>query len=137
MDDPRHSEVLEQTAEIISAYVSGNHVSREDLVKLIGDVFTTLSAVGKEPVQAAVSDQPLTPAVSIRKSVTPDYLICLEDGKPFKSLRRHLQTKFGLSPEEYRAKWGLPSDYPMVAANYAARRSELAKSIGLGRKIES
>jgi predicted transcriptional regulator len=136
MTKPDHDEVLEQTAEIVSAYVSGNHVPREELVKLIGDVFRTLRGVDAGPAESAAPEQPLTPAVPIRKSITPDHIICLEDGKPFKSLRRHLQTKFGLTPEEYRAKWGLPNDYPMVAANYAAKRSELAKSIGLGRKPE-
>ncbi|ALN75608.1 MULTISPECIES: MucR family transcriptional regulator [unclassified Aureimonas] len=129
-------EVLEQTAEIVSAYVSGNHVPRDELVKLIGAVYQSLKGVDAAPAEAAPAEQPLVPAVPIRKSVTPDHIICLEDGKAFKSLRRHLQTKFGLTPEEYRAKWGLPSDYPMVAANYAAKRSELAKSIGLGRKAE-
>ncbi len=129
-NDPK----LEQTAEIVSAYLSRNRVSREDLIKLIGDVFSTLQAMDDPKPPAAAPEQPLVPAVPVRKSVTPDHIICLEDGKAFKSLKRHLSTKYGLTPDEYRAKWGLPGDYPMVAANYAARRSELAKSIGLGRK---
>ncbi|WP_427026376.1 MucR family transcriptional regulator (plasmid) [Aureimonas ureilytica] len=134
MSETDHAEALEQTVEIVSAYVSNSHVPREDLVRLIGDVFAALRSVGSAKVEEAAPAQPLVPAVPIRKSITPDHIICLEDGKSFKSLKRHLYTKYGLTPEEYRAKWGLPSDYPMVAANYAAKRSELAKSIGLGRK---
>ncbi|WP_182084062.1 MucR family transcriptional regulator [Aureimonas sp. ME7] len=121
------------TAQIVKAYVSKNHVTRDDLAPLIGIVYDSLdfgASKESEPSPAA----PLVPAVSVKKSVTPDYLICLEDGKQFKSLKRHLKTHYDLSPEAYRQKWGLPADYPMVAANYAAKRSELAKSIGLGRK---
>lgn len=127
---------LEQAAGIVSAYVSKNHVPRDELAGLISTVFDALSqnskatAVEHEP-------EPLIPAVPIKKSITPDYLICLEDGKSFKSLKRHLMAHYELTPDAYRAKWGLPSDYPMVAASYAAKRSELAKVSGLGRQVNS
>jgi predicted transcriptional regulator len=115
-----------------SAYVSNNTVPASDLPALIADVHralaTTLSG-GAEPQQ-----EPLKPAVNPRKSVFPDYIVCLEDGKKFKSLKRHLRTHYDLSPEEYREKWGLPADYPMVAPNYAAARSALAKQMGLGQQ---
>lgn len=121
------------TAQIVKAYVSKNHVTRDDLAPLIGIVYASLDFdAAKEPEAAPAA--PLVPAVPVKKSVTPDYLICLEDGKQFKSLKRHLKTHYDLTPEAYRQKWGLAPDYPMVAANYAAKRSELAKSIGLGRK---
>ncbi|ALN71214.1 MULTISPECIES: MucR family transcriptional regulator [unclassified Aureimonas] len=121
-------------AQIVKAYVSNNHVPRDDLPSLISIVFDALKF--DTPTEAAQAEAaPLVPAVSIKKSVTPDYIVCLEDGKQFKSLKRHLMTHYDLTPEAYRQKWGLPADYPMVAANYAAKRSELAKSIGLGRKI--
>ena len=120
------------TAEIVSAYVANNAVQSDQLSKLIQEVHTALV---KAPIAAATPEQnPLTPAVPIKKSVTPDYIISLEDGKEFKSLKRHLRGQYDMSPEEYRAKWGLPRDYPMVAPNYAKARSELAKSMGLGRK---
>jgi len=120
-------------AQIVKAYVSNNHVPRDDLPLLIGIVYDALKL--DQPSQAAPAPaEPLVPAVPVKKSVTPDYLICLEDGKQFKSLKRHLMTHYDLTPEAYRQKWGLPADYPMVAASYAAKRSELAKSIGLGRK---
>jgi predicted transcriptional regulator len=124
---------VELTAEIVSAYVSNNRVSVAELPDLIASIHNSLNALG-EPVLAPVIDEPLVPAVSIKKSITPDYIICLEDGKHFKSMKRHLATKFGMTPDEYRRKWNLPSDYPMVAAGYAAKRSELALSLGLGRK---
>lgn len=129
------SERRQQTAEIVAAYVSKNHVPRDELAGLIASVFGALglsATVTEEPATA----EPLVPAVPVKKSVTPDYLICLEDGKQFKSLKRHLMTHYDLTPEAYRQKWGLPADYPMVAASYAAKRSELAKSIGLGRKAK-
>ncbi|WP_062209420.1 MucR family transcriptional regulator [Aureimonas sp. AU12] len=125
--------LLEQTAEIVAAYVSNNHVPREEVAGLISSVYASLSGMDARKPEV-VPEEALVPAVSIKKSVTPDYLICLEDGKQFKSLKRHLMTHYDLTPEAYRAKWGLPGDYPMVAANYAAKRSELAKAIGLGRK---
>ncbi|MBB4000625.1 MucR family transcriptional regulator [Aureimonas pseudogalii] len=127
-------EILEQTAEITAAYVSNNHLPREEIAGLIAVIHATLGTLGQQPEAVPVPDEPLVPAVPIRKSVTPDYLICLEDGKSFKSLKRHLMTHYDLTPEAYRRKWGLPADYPMVATNYAARRSELARSLGLGRK---
>ena len=124
--------VIEMAADIVSAYVGNNSVSATDLPNLIQKVHAALMGVstnGEVQPEAA----PQTPAVSVRKSITPDAIICLEDGKSFKSLKRHLRTKYNLSPEEYRAKWGLPRDYPMVAPNYAAARSQLAKSMGLGQ----
>ena len=118
------------TCDVVGAYVSKNALSASDLPKLIGEVHQALASLGTkvEPVEIEL----LKPPVSIRKSVTPEYLICLEDGKKFKSLKRHLQAKYGLSPEQYRAKWNLAKDYPMVAPNYAQARSNLAKQMGLG-----
>ncbi|CDX53242.1 Putative MucR family transcriptional regulatory protein y4pD (fragment) [Mesorhizobium plurifarium] len=128
--DDNTSAVIELTAEVVSAYVSNNPVPVGDLPALIDRVHGALKSAGG----AAEKPEALTPAVPIRKSVTPDYIISLEDGKKFKSLKRHLSVHYGLTPDEYRAKWGLPADYPMVAPNYAAARSSLAKSMGLGRK---
>ena len=125
-------DLVELSTEIVSAYVSHNSVSVTDLPKLIADVHGALRALQTNEVQAPVEE--LKPAVPVRKSVAPDYIICLEDGKKFKSLKRHLRTHYNLSPEEYREKWGLPADYPMVAPNYSATRSKLAKDNGLGRK---
>ncbi|RJT23618.1 MucR family transcriptional regulator [Mesorhizobium waimense] len=124
--------LIELTADVVSAYVSNNPVPVSELPALIGQVHAALkgAAAGSAPDKPEV----LNPAVPVRKSVTPDYIICLDDGKKFKSLKRHLSTHYGLTPDEYRVKWGLPADYPMVAANYAATRSALAKSMGLGRK---
>ena len=124
--------VVEFAADIVSAYVSNNSVTPADLVSLIGQVHGALATLGKEP--EAPPAAALVPAVTIKKSITDEYLICLEDGLQFKSLKRHLTTKYDLTPEQYRARWGLPSDYPMVAPAYAERRSMLAKSMGLGRK---
>lgn len=128
------NELVELTAEIVSAYVGNNPVSQTDLPRLIGDVYRSLS--GATTVAAPAKEEPteLKPATTVRKSITPDYLICLEDGKKFKSLKRHLRTHYNLSPEQYREKWGLAADYPMVAPNYAAARSNLAKKMGLGQK---
>jgi predicted transcriptional regulator len=124
--------LIELTADVVSAYVSNNPVPVSDLPALIGQVHAALKGtIGN--VSAEIPEA-LKPAVPIRKSVTPDYLICLDDGKKFKSLKRHLSSRYGLTPDDYRAKWGLPSDYPMVAPNYAATRSALAKTMGLGRK---
>ncbi|WP_027052804.1 MucR family transcriptional regulator [Mesorhizobium erdmanii] len=123
--------LIELTADIVSAYVSNNPVPVASLPDLIHSVNLSLSKVG----QPAEPEKPvLTPAVNPKKSVFPDYIICLEDGKQFKSLKRHLMTHYNLTPEAYREKWGLARDYPMVAPNYAAQRSALAKSSGLGRK---
>jgi predicted transcriptional regulator len=127
----RH-ELVELTAEIVSAYVSNNPLQTGELPSIISDVHASLIKIAAgEPEEKA---EPLKPAVSVRKSVTPDYIICLEDGKKFKSLKRHLRTHYDLSPEEYREKWGLPTDYPMVAPSYAAARSRLAKEMGLGQR---
>lgn len=135
MDSVDHDELVQLTADIVSAYVSNNKVGSGELGKLIEEVHTALQ---KAPnAQATPEPEPREPAVSIRRSVTPDYIVCLEDGKKFKSLKRHLQGEHGLSPDEYRAKWGLARDYPMVAPNYARARSDLAKSMGLGRKAGS
>jgi predicted transcriptional regulator len=123
--------VIEMAADIVSAYVGNNIVPADQLPNLIRQVHGALQNVGA-PTPEAAAEKP-TPAVPIRKSITPDFLICLEDGRKFKSLKRHLRTRYNLSPEEYRAKWGLPKDYPMVAPNYAASRSALAKSMGLGQ----
>ncbi|MDX8499142.1 MucR family transcriptional regulator [Mesorhizobium sp. VK4C] len=123
--------LIELTAEVVSAYVSNNPVPVNDLPGLIDQVHAALKGTIGGPV---AKPEELKPAVPIRKSVTPDYIISLEDGKQFKSLKRHLSTHYGLTPDEYRAKWGLPADYPMVAPNYAAARSALAKTMGLGRK---
>jgi predicted transcriptional regulator len=129
MDD--NVETIEMTAEIVAAYVENNTISTTDLPALIQSVHRALNSIstGVEAVESA----PKEPAVPVRRSITPDYLVCLEDGRKFKSLKRHLRTKYNLSPEDYRAKWGLPKDYPMVAPNYAKARSELAKQMGLGQ----
>jgi predicted transcriptional regulator len=120
-------------AEVVAAYVSNNPVPKSDLPDLILAVHSSLAKLGSEPEHAVPQVEAKAPAVPIRKSVTPDYLICLEDGKRFKSMRRHLRL-LGLTPEQYREKWKLPSDYPMVAPNYAAKRSALATKMGLGQK---
>lgn len=126
-----HNDLLALTADIVSSHVSNNTVATSELGDLIGKVYGALSTLGTAP--AAEVPEPQKPAVPIRKSVTPDFIICLEDGKQFKTLRRHLMTAYDMTPEEYKAKWGLPSDYPMVAPNYAATRAQLAKEIGLGK----
>ena len=124
------SELIEMTTDIVSAYVGNNLMPTNDLPDLIRGVHGALHQItegGKTPAEAQ------KPAVAIKRSISPDYIICLEDGKKFKSLKRHLRTKYDLSPEDYRRKWGLPADYPMVAPNYAKARSELARKMGLGR----
>ncbi len=123
---------LASTADLVSAYVSNNSIRASDLASLIETVYTTLRDLAKGKVEPK-EEEPQTPAVPIKKSITPDFLICLEDGKKFRSLKRHLGTVYNLSPEQYRAKWGLPRDYPMVAPAYSAVRSQLAKDIGLGK----
>jgi predicted transcriptional regulator len=124
------SEILTLTSEIVSAHVSNNATRGDAVPELIQSVFDKLTALA--------SDEPapteLTPAIPIRKSITDDYIVCLEDGRKLKMLKRHLMTAYGMTPEEYRARWGLKADYPMVAPNYAKKRQELAKKIGLGRK---
>ncbi len=126
------SELVELTVDIVSAYVSNNSVVPADLPNLIDQTFDALQLAAATASQPAKAD--LDAAVPIKKSVTPDYIICLEDGKRFKSLKGHIRTFYDLTPDEYREKWGLPYDYPMVAPNYAASRSALAKKMGLGRK---
>ena len=126
------SDLIELSAEIVCAYVSHNALSPTDLAKLIAEVHTALN--GLQSPQLIEPIEELKPAVPVRKSVAADYIICLEDGKKFKSLKRHLRTHYNMSPEEYREKWGLPADYPMVAPNYAKSRSEMAVKIGLGRR---
>ncbi|NQW00758.1 MAG: MucR family transcriptional regulator [Rhodospirillales bacterium] len=129
-DKPSQSELLELTTEIVSAHVVNNKLSPLEVTQLIQDVFKTLSQVGAGQIAA---EKPL-PAVSPKKSIFPDYIVCLEDGKKLKMLKRHLKTSYNMSPEEYRERWGLAADYPMVAPNYAKHRSALAKQIGLGTK---
>lgn len=130
-DHPANSVFIELTAGIVAAYVSHNPVPASDIPGLIDQIHGALAMIstGQKPI---LSDD-LKPMVPIKKSVTPDYLICLEDGKRFKSLKRHLRTQYNMSPDQYREKWGLPRDYPMVAPNYAATRSRLAMQIGLGQ----
>jgi len=123
-------DVLGLTAQIVSAHVSNNVVSPDALPSLIQEVYKTLSGVGKEPAQP---DRP-QPAVPVKKSVSAEYLVCLEDGKKLKMLKRHLKTAYNMTPEQYRERWGLPPDYPMVAPSYASHRSSLAKQIGLGTR---
>lgn len=126
--------LVELTADIVAAYVGNNTVPQADLPKLIANIYQSLASATHGVVEAKPPEiVELKPAVPVRKSVTPDYIICLEDGKKFKSLKRHLRTHYDLSPEQYREKWGLPLDYPMVAPNYAEARSSLAKKIGLGQ----
>jgi predicted transcriptional regulator len=123
---------IELTASIVSAYVSNNSVPTADLPALIGQVHSALTRVSSG--HGEVPSEPPKPAISVKKSVTPDHIVCLEDGKKFKSLKRHLRTQYNMTPEQYREKWGLAPDYPMVAPNYAAARSHLAKQMGLGQQ---
>jgi predicted transcriptional regulator len=128
-------ELTSLTADIVAAYVANNVIGGDKLPDFIGSVYAALRNASMQDIEPPKVE--LTPAVPVKKSVTQDYIICLEDGKKFKSLKRHLSTHYGLSPEEYRAKWGLPRDYPMVAPAYAAARSDLAKSMGLGQRSKS
>ncbi|MCO5163955.1 MAG: MucR family transcriptional regulator [Mesorhizobium sp.] len=125
-------QITSLTADIVSAYVSNNPVPAGELANLIGNVYKSLLAVSAGGQDAPT--EPQKPAVPVKKSVHQDYIVCLEDGKKFKSLKRHLNVHYSMTADEYRAKWGLPADYPMVAPQYAAQRSELAKKLGLGRK---
>lgn len=131
-EETLNSNLIDLTVDIVSAYVSNNAVASADLPGLISEVYGALQKTSNVPAEP--EPEPAKPAVSIKKSVTPDYIICLEDGKKFKSLKRHLRTHYDMTPEEYREKWKLPSDYPMVAPNYAAARSALAKKMGLGQQ---
>ena len=132
-DKLENAELLELTTEIVASYVSNNTVASADLSGVIQDVYKTMTQLG---TQTAQPERP-KPAVAVKKSVTPDYIVCLEDGKKLKMLKRHLKTAYNMTPEEYRDRWGLPADYPMVAPNYAKHRSSLAKKIGLGTKPRS
>jgi predicted transcriptional regulator len=129
MDDK--PEIIEMTAEIVAAYVENNTIPATELPSLIQSVHGAL--IGITSTVETVESPQKEPAVPVRRSITPDHLVCLEDGRKFKSLKRHLRTKYNMSPEDYRAKWGLPKDYPMVAPNYAKARSDLAKQMGLGQ----
>ena len=127
--------LVELTADIVAAYVGNNTVAQADLPKLIANIYQSLVSATHGAGESKPSDAvELKPAVPVRKSITPDHIICLEDGKKFKSLRRHLRTRYNMSPEQYREKWGLAPDYPMVAPNYAIARSHLAKEMGLGQQ---
>ena len=133
MDDGnQHAELLSLTTKIVAAHAGSNNLGASDLSALIGSVFDALRTVGTVAVETPVAA--LVPAVPIKKSVTPEFIVCLEDGKKLKTLKRHLATSYNLTPAAYRQRWGLPKDYPMVAPAYAAQRSALAKSLGLGRK---
>ena len=133
MNNPdQSSDLLALTTEIVAAHVSNNTVSVGDLPQLINQVYNSLANIGSAPPLPVERPQP---AVPVKKSVFPDYIVCLEDGKKLKMLKRYLRSRYDMSPEEYRRKWGLPADYPMVAPNYAARRSDFAKKIGLGRGV--
>lgn len=130
-EDDMTETLITLTSDIVAAHVSNNSVDVEDVPALITNVYGALSGLGQD--EDPVEERP-DPAVSIRASVKPDYIVCLEDGKKLKMLKRYLRTNYDMTPEEYRARWDLPSDYPMVAPNYSERRKELAKKIGLGRK---
>ena len=132
MNEKVSSNYIELTAGIVSAYVSNNPVAAGDISALISQVHSALLRVSNG--QGEASGEPMKPAIAVKKSITPDHLICLEDGKKFKSLKRHLRTQYNMTPELYREKWGLPADYPMVAPNYAEARSQLAKQMGLGQQ---
>ncbi|MAN79790.1 MAG: MucR family transcriptional regulator [Magnetovibrio sp.] len=129
-EKPNASDLIELTTEIVAAHVGNNAIAPSDIPALINEVYTALSNVGTVPAQA----QRPKPAVPPKKSVFPDYIVCLEDGKKLKMLKRHLKTAYNMTPEDYRERWGLAADYPMVAPNYAKHRSNLAKKIGLGTK---
>src|ERR1700692_3504503 len=130
-ENPGENVYIELTADIVSAYVSNNSVPSAEIANLIGQVFSAWKRVSGGQVAAA---EPLKPAVPIKRSVTPEYIVCLEDGLKFKSLKRHLRTRYDMTPDQYREKWSLPPDYSMVAPNYAAARSKLAKEMGLGQQ---
>jgi predicted transcriptional regulator len=132
MSDAAPKGFVELTASIVSAYVSNNPTTAAEIPTLISQIHAALTRVAGGVPDAA--PEPAKPAVSIKKSMTSEYLVCLEDGKRFKSLKRHLRTQYNMSPEQYREKWGLPADYPMVAPNYAVARSQLAKQMGLGQQ---
>ena len=132
MTDTPGKNFIDLTANIVSAYVSNNPVPASDIPALIGQVHAALQRVSSGRGEASL--EPAKPAISVKKSMTAEYLVCLEDGKHFKSLKRHLRTKYNMTPEQYREKYNLPADYPMVAPNYAVARSQLAKKMGLGQQ---
>jgi len=132
VDNSGESSLMELTADIVSAYVSNNSVPSADIPALIGQIHSALKRVSGG--QAAAPAEPLKPAVPVKRSINADFLVCLEDGLKFKSLKRHLRTRYTMTPDQYREKWALPPDYPMVAPNYAAARSQLAKQMGLGQQ---
>ncbi len=132
MSEKAASDYIELTADIVSAYVSNNSVAAGDISSLISQVHSALLRVSNG--QTELVGDAAKPAVAVKKSITPDFIVCLEDGKKFKSLKRHLRTQYNMTPEHYREKWGLPPDYPMVAPNYAEARSQLAKQMGLGQQ---
>jgi predicted transcriptional regulator len=132
MNDNTGKSFIELTADIVSAYVSNNPTPAAEMSALIGQVHAALQRLSTGRVEPPL--EPAKPAVSLKKSISPEYLVCLEDGKRFKSLKRHLRTQYNMTPEQYREKWGLPADYPMVAPNYAVARSNLAKKMGLGQQ---
>src|SRR4051794_20804671 len=132
MSDPAAKNLIDLTAGIVSAYLGNNPVPASDIPALIGQVHAALLRVASGRSELPV--EPARPAVPVKKSMTADYLVCLEDGKRFKSLKRHLRTRYNMTPEQYRDKWNLPADYPMVAPNYAVARSQLAKKMGLGQQ---
>ncbi len=129
VEDGKRNGLLPMVTEIVSAHLSNNSVTMSDIPRLINEVYTALSGLGQPQSKPAERQEP---AIALKKSVTADYIVCLEDGKKLKMLKRHLRTAYGLTPEQYREKWGLPADYPMVAPNYAKKRSTLARQIGLG-----
>ena len=133
MDTPDNSDITSLTARIVAAYVSHHQLPVSELPRLIQSVRDSLQRL-TAPAEEAPTKEELKPAVPIKKSVTPDYIVCLEDGKKLKMLKRHLMSSYGMTPDEYRSKWGLPTDYPMVAPNYAKARSDLAVKLGLGRR---
>jgi len=128
------NDLLVLTTEIVSSHVANNTVSTSDLPQLIQQVYATLAGIGKASAGLSAMGERPEPAVAIKKSVMPDYIVCLEDGRKLKMLKRHLKTAYNMTPDDYRERWGLPADYPMVAPNYAKQRSSLAKKIGLGTK---
>jgi predicted transcriptional regulator len=132
MENTTTGNFIELTADIVSAYVSNNTVPAGDIAALINQVHSALLRVSGGQSEAPA--EPLKPAIPVKKSISPEFIVCLEDGKKFKSLKRHLRTQYNMTPEQYREKWGLPPDYPMVAPNYAAARSQLAKQMGLGQQ---
>lgn len=132
IDTDMQETLITLTVDIIAAHVSNNSVAAADIPQLIENVHASLASL-RSPVAEPVAERP-APAVTVRASIKPDYIVCLEDGKKLKMLKRHLMTHYNMTPDEYRTRWNLPADYPMVAPNYAAKRRELAKKIGLGRK---